>query len=81
MLTDLKEWHDLIRHYARIKNLQLRKIFSSDEHRGQRMLLTAAGWLLDYSKNRVTDETMQKLYALAKACKLKATASNTVPIF
>jgi glucose-6-phosphate isomerase len=71
MLTELSEWNDLQAHYAQVNGLHLRELFRNDRKRASRMLLTAAGWRLDFSKNRVTAETMQKLYALAEACKLK----------
>ncbi len=76
MLTELKEWSDLEKHYAQVKDLLLRELFRDDPRRAGRMSLDAASWRLDFSKNRVTPETMQKLYALAEACKLKQTIAD-----
>jgi glucose-6-phosphate isomerase len=76
MLTELQEWKTLQTHYSHIKDLHLRKLFRDDPQRAKLMSLEAAGWRLDYSKNRVTSETMQKLYALAEACKLKQSIAD-----
>jgi glucose-6-phosphate isomerase len=71
MLTERKEWKDLESHYAEVQGLHLRDLFRSDPGRARRFTLSAAGWTLDYSKNRVTAETLQKLRALAEACGLR----------
>ena len=64
------EWRALEENYSQIKELSLRDLFASDGGRAERFTLSAAGLHLDYSKNRVTPETMQKLVALAGACNL-----------
>jgi glucose-6-phosphate isomerase len=66
-LTALPEWTALKTHYESVKDLQLRGLFASDASRGERLTVEAAGLMLDYSKNRVTDETIGLLLALAKA--------------
>jgi glucose-6-phosphate isomerase len=66
-LTALPEWTALKTHYESVKDLQLRGLFASDASRGERLTVEAAGLMLDYSKNRVTDETIRLLLALAKA--------------
>jgi glucose-6-phosphate isomerase len=66
-LTDSAEWKALTAHYEEIKDVQLRALFVSDHERGERLTAEAVGIYLDYSKNRVTDETMRLLVALAEA--------------
>ncbi|MCS7305946.1 MAG: glucose-6-phosphate isomerase [Thermoguttaceae bacterium] len=67
-LIDLPEWQALEVHYHQIRSLHLRELFAQDPGRAQRFRLEAAGWLLDYSKNRITQETLALLVELAKAC-------------
>ncbi len=69
-LTERPEWQDLARHYQQVAPLHLRDLFRDDPDRAARFLLEEVGLLLDYSKNRVTAETMEKLFALARACGL-----------
>jgi len=64
-------WSDLEAHYARMRDAHLRDLFAADPARGERMTLDAAGVYLDYSKHRVTDETIALLVAHAKACGLR----------
>jgi glucose-6-phosphate isomerase len=64
-LTERKAWQALKRHHAEIAGLHLRELFATDPGRGERMRAEAAGLYLDYSKNRVTDETMRLLVELA----------------
>jgi len=66
-LTVSPEWKALQSHFETAKNLELRTLFASDPNRGERLALEAAGLFLDYSKNRVTDETVRLLLDLAKA--------------
>ena len=56
---------------AATRNRHLRDLFASDPDRATRFTATAAGWTLDYSKNRITPELMKRLVALAKASDLK----------
>jgi glucose-6-phosphate isomerase len=65
------EWNALESHYKKISTLHLRRLFAEDPRRGERMSLEAAGLYLDYSKNRITDETVQLLLQLAEACDLR----------
>ncbi len=69
-LTRLDEWRALEAHYQQIKDVHLRKLFADDPMRGERMAAEAAGWYLDFSKNRITDETLKLLVALARARRL-----------
>src|SRR5256885_11172918 len=59
-------WKALLTHQKQIRKLHLRELFAKDAKRGERMTLEAAGLLLDYSKNRVTDQTLKLLIRLAK---------------
>src|SRR5262245_54899106 len=61
---------ELLVHYQRIKEIHLRQLFAADAQRGQRLTLEAAGLLLDYSKNRITEETLRLLINLAVECHL-----------
>ena len=64
-LTGSPAWQALAAHHAGIADLHLRTLFADDAGRGERLVLEAAGLFLDYSKNRVTDETLVLLAALA----------------
>src|ERR1700758_943311 len=68
----LSAWKALASHYKTVSNLHLRELFADDPKRGQRMALDAAGLYLDYSKNRVTDETLKLLLQLAVESGLRA---------
>ena len=65
-LTDRPSWKALEAHYRKIRDLHLRQIFSDDPARGTRLTADAAGLYLDYSKHRVTDETLRLLLRLAE---------------
>src|SRR5881409_1350012 len=64
-------WQALTAHHEQVKHLHLRRLFADDPARGERMTATAAGIVLDYSKNRVTDETLRLLVRLAEASGLR----------
>jgi len=64
-LPERKAWQELKRHQAEIAGQHLRELFAADPGRGERLTAEAAGLYLDYSKNRVTDETMRLLVELA----------------
>jgi glucose-6-phosphate isomerase len=64
-LPERKAWQALRRHHAEIAGVHLRELFADDPGRGERMYAEAVGLYLDYSKNRVTDETMRLLVELA----------------
>jgi glucose-6-phosphate isomerase len=71
-LSKLKAWKALQAHYKRVRELHLRNLFADDPKRGERMTAEAAGLFLDYSKNRITDETLELLIALAEESGLKS---------
>jgi glucose-6-phosphate isomerase len=58
-------WALLEKHYQKLKSVHLRQLFKDDPERGERLTVEAAGLYLDYSKNRITDETLQLLLQLA----------------
>ncbi len=70
-LTTRPAWTALAAHAAALRDLHLRTLFAEDPGRGERMTVEAAGLFADYSKQRVTDETLSLLLALADACDLR----------
>ncbi len=64
-------WKALREHHAKIKNVPLRQLFAEDPRRGERFALDAAGLYFDYSKNRITTETMRLLLDLAAESDLR----------
>ena len=71
-LTERRAWRVLQNHYKNIRDLHLRNLFAEDPNRGERMTVEAAGIFLDYSKNRITDETVKLLVRLAEESGLRA---------
>lgn len=71
-LTASASWQALQNHQPRIASTHLRDLFAADPERGTRLTAEAAGLFLDYSKNRITDETMALLCALARECDVEA---------
>ncbi len=71
-LTARPAWQALAAHAATVKPLHLRQLFADDPKRGERLTLEAAGIYLDYSKNRITDETLALLVQLAEESGLRA---------
>jgi glucose-6-phosphate isomerase len=65
-------WSALASHYKTVSKLHLRQLFAEDPKRGERLAVGAVGLYLDYSKNRVTDETLQLLLQLAEESGLRA---------
>jgi glucose-6-phosphate isomerase len=66
-LVDTPAWQALAKHHEQIRRVHLRELFAADHTRGERMTAEAAGLYFDYSKHRVTDETIKLLIALAEA--------------
>jgi len=71
-LTKRQAWKALQTHYKKIHDLHLRNLFADDPARGERMTAEAAGLFLDYSKNRITDQTLKLLIRLAGASGLQS---------
>jgi len=64
-------WTLLTQHYRKLKDVHLRQLFANDPARGEQFSVEAAGLYLDYSKNRITDETLTLLRQLARECGLE----------
>jgi glucose-6-phosphate isomerase len=71
-LTKRKAWKALQAHYEIVRGTHLRTLFADDPKRGERLAVEAAGIFLDYSKNRVTDETIKLLMQLAEESGLRS---------
>ena len=69
-LTSQPAWQALIAHHTKTGHVHLRDLFAADAQRGRRYTLEAAGLYLDYSKNRIDDQTLKLLAALAADCGL-----------
>jgi glucose-6-phosphate isomerase len=70
-LNQLPEWKALSSHYETIKDTQLQELFDKNKTRGTEFVAESCGIYLDYSKNRIVAETMEKLVSLADACNLR----------
>src|SRR5438093_640253 len=70
-LTARPAWKALQAHYEKIRDFHLRTLFADDAKRGERLTAEAVGVFLDYSKNRVTDDTLALLRRLAEECGLR----------
>ncbi|HTA96009.1 MAG TPA: hypothetical protein VK730_00005, partial [Solirubrobacteraceae bacterium] len=77
-LTERPAWAELSAHQREIANTSLRDLFATDPARGERLTVEGPGFYLDYSKNRVTDETIRLLIELAKQSGL---AERTAAMF
>src|SRR5271154_1923858 len=71
-LRQLPAFQALEAHFAQVKDLSLRQLFAADATRGERLALEAEGFYFDYSKNRITDETLKLLVELAEQSGLRA---------
>ena len=71
-LTSRPAWKALQAHHDEVRQLHLRELFANDAKRGERLAIEAAGLYLDYSKNRITDETLKLLVQLAEESGLRA---------
>ena len=71
-LTNRIAWQALKDHFLKISDLHLRELFADDPKRGERLTAEAIGIYLDYSKQRITDETLRLLFQLAKESDLQA---------
>jgi glucose-6-phosphate isomerase len=71
-LTGRPAWKALEAHFDKVRDLHLRKLFADDRERGERFGIEDVGLYLDYSKNRITSETISLLLQLADECGLRA---------
>ena len=69
--TKGQAWKNLATHFRKVRDLHLRQLFAEDPKRGKRMTAEAVGIFFDYSKNRITDETLRLLIQLAKESRLR----------
>ncbi len=70
-LRERPSWKRLEEHYQEVRTVHLRSLFARDPQRGERLVAEGAGMYLDFSKNRITDETIQLLVKLAEECGLR----------
>ena len=70
-LRERSAWKALEEHYQKVRSMNLRSVFNNDPQRGERYVIDDAGIYLDYSKNLITDETIQLLLKLSEECGLK----------
>ena len=70
-LTQRTAWKALAVHHKKIRHLHLRELFADDAKRGERLTVEAAGLFLDYSKHRITDQTLKLLIHLARESNLR----------
>ncbi len=70
-VTERAAWRALQAHYAAFAKQHLRELFAADPRRAERFSLEACGIYLDYSKNRISDETLRLLVQLADECGLR----------
>jgi glucose-6-phosphate isomerase len=74
--TTTKSWQNLQRHYKKTKNLHMRTLFAEDPQRFDKFSIRFKDLIVDYSKNRITAETLKALIALAEECDLKNAIEN-----
>jgi predicted NBD/HSP70 family sugar kinase len=72
LLTARPAWQALAAHHQQVRDIHLRQLFADDPTRGERLTVEAVGLSLDYSKNRITDETLRLLLQLAEESDLRA---------
>jgi glucose-6-phosphate isomerase len=78
LVSTRPEWAALAAHAAAVRDTHLRDLFSADPGRGERFTVEVAGLHLDYSKHRITDETLDLLVALAEAVDLRGATERMV---
>ena len=74
--TTTKSWQNLSRHFEKTKNLHMRALFAEDPQRFDKFSIRFNDLLVDYSKNRITQDTLKGLIALAEECDLKNAIEN-----
>ena len=72
LVTERPEWRALSEHHSEMKDVHLRTLFADDPKRGERLTAEAAGLYLDYSKHRITDETLRLLLVARRGVGLRA---------
>jgi len=74
--TTTKSWQNLSRHYEKTKHVHMKTLFAEDPRRFDKFALRFNDIIVDFSKNRITEETFDLLIALAEACSLKDAIEN-----
>jgi glucose-6-phosphate isomerase len=74
--TKTTAWQQLETHYEKLKEVQMKQLFAEDPQRFKRFSIKFEDILVDFSKNRITEETMERLLDLAKACKVEEAAQQ-----
>jgi glucose-6-phosphate isomerase len=74
--TTTKSWQNLRRHFEKTKNIHMKTLFAEDPRRFDKFSIRFNDLLVDYSKNRITEETLKGLIALAEECDLKNAIEN-----
>ena len=74
--TQTKAWEKLNQHYAQLKNVSMKEMFRNDTSRAEKFHIQWNDFLIDYSKNRISSETMELLQQLAKEVNLKQAISS-----
>ena len=69
--TQTKAWKLLEKHFQQVKNIKMQHLFAKDPSRADRMMISWNDFYVDFSKNRITDETLSLLLNLAEEVKLK----------
>jgi glucose-6-phosphate isomerase len=70
-LTQRPAWRALETHHRKVRDVHLRQLFAADPQRGERFAVDEVGLYFDYSKHRITDETLRLLITLAEECRLR----------
>ena len=78
-LTTRPSWKALEAHHAKVREVHMRTLFSDDPQRSSRLTVQGAGLFLDYSKHRITDDTIRLLLQLAEEVKLAVAHRGDVP--
>jgi glucose-6-phosphate isomerase len=74
--TTTKSWQNLRRHYEKTKNIHMKTLFAKDPRRFDKFSICFNDLIVDYSKNRITEETLKGLIELAEECDLKKAIEN-----
>ncbi len=74
--TTTKAWNKLLAHYEQHKDTQIKELFAADKDRGKNLMLSWNDFLVDYSKNRITEETLSLLFELAEEVGLKGAVKS-----
>ena len=69
--TTTKSWQNLRRHFEKIQNIHMKTLFAEDPQRFYKFSIRFNDIIVDFSKNRVTEKTLERLIGLAEACGLK----------